>query len=372
MNKYSLVLMVSLIVGCEGMNEPEVMSTSNLPRVDLTIDYENFQILNANVFSDRYVDAKFQYGDRTYWVNIRYQGRSTRNLSKKNFRVRFPDGQLFQGGKQTILSSQFRDPSLMRSYLSYDLFRRAGLMTPNVTFVSLFINRKYHGIYLMTEPIDEFFLRNRGKQIGNLYQASNAVAHFTLTDGVDIRLKFRKKLGNEGNYSDIEYLLALLDHTPISELSEQLERIFDVNSYLEYMAVSALIANWDGFINNLHLYNDPQQQRFVVIPWDMDLSFGSSEVDWNVMTGNELNHRLLEIEAYRMIYELKLQAHLNDLFSEQRMFNLIDQLKNLLHEMYGMDPFLQGYSLEQEAEELKEFIRLRRAFLLSELAANPL
>lgn len=367
MKRSYMTLLVFLVFGCTNVNEPGVLSSIALPRVDLTVDYENLQILNANVFSDRYVDAKFQYEGYQTWVNIRYQGQSTRNLVKKNYRIRFPEDQLFEQRRYSILLAQFRDPSLLRSYLAYDLFRQAGLMTPQVKYVSLFLNREFNGIFLMLEPIDEYFLRNRGKREGNLYQALGGVAHFTLRDGTDIHLKFKKKLGEEADYSDLEYLMAVLDNTPTAELPRILERIFDVETYLEYMAVSALIANWDGFISNLNLYLDPDQQRFVVIPWDMDLTFKPETVNWNIAVANELNQRLFDVDGYRNAYKAKVQDHLDDLYSEQRMFALIDQWVMFLRDAYVLDPFLQGYSLEQEAEELKQFIRLRRAYLATEL-----
>lgn len=363
-----LIVFAFLLIGCEDFIGPETPDGLGLPRADLIIDSENLQILNNGVFSDRYVDAQFQYERYREWVNVRYQGRSTRNLSKKNYRIRVTEDRLFDQRRYTLLTSQFRDPSLMRSFLSYDLFRRTGLMVPKTCYCLLFLNKKYQGIYFMLEPIDKYFLWNRAKRVGNLYQAIGAIAHFTLTDRIDIRLKFEKKIGDEGNYSDLEYLLAVLDETPTSELPQRIERIFDVEAYLEYMAVSALIANWDGFYNNLHLYNDPDQERFVVIPWDMDLGMQVSTVDWEIRSANALNQKLLEVDAYRQRYKQKVQYHLDNGFSEQRVFAMIDSLMSVLHDAYEKDPFLKGFSLEFEAAQLKEFVRLRRVYLQGELA----
>ncbi|MBI3004779.1 MAG: CotH kinase family protein [Ignavibacteriales bacterium] len=368
MKNFSLLLVLALAVGCEGIDSPELTKGSTLPRISLSIDYENFQILTNGVFSDRFVDGQLEHEDYRGWVNIRYQGRSTRNLTKKNYRIRFPEDRLFQQRRITLLTSQFRDATLMRSELSYRLFREAGSMVPKTEHVSLVLNGEYHGIYFAIEPIDRYFLLNRSKQIGNLYQAQIVIAHFTNADGVDIRLKFEKKLGDEGNYADLEYLLAVLDGSSTAELPQDLEPILDVNRYLEYMAVSALIANWDGFTNNLHLYHDPDQQRFVVIPWDMDLGMSVAGVDWNIQPANELNRRLLEIGEYRQLYKAKVQNYLDNLFTEQRVFAMIDSLQTVLQDAYAQDPFLLGYSLEQEVGQLKDFVRLRRIYLQNELA----
>lgn len=368
MKSFSLLFVLALVEGCEGIDNPEMTKGSTLPRVSLSIDYENFQILTSGVFSDRYVDAQLEYEGYRGWVNIRYQGRSTRNLTKKNYRVRFPEDRLFEQRQFTLLTSQFRDASLMRSELSYRFFRESGLMVPKTKYVSLVLNGEYHGIYSAVEPIDGDFLLNRGKRIGNLYQAQSVIAHFTHADGIAIQLKFRKKLGDEGNYTDLEYLLAVLDGSSNAELPQRLEPILDVHSYLEYMAVSALIANWDGFKNNLHLYNDPDQQRFVVIPWDMDLGMSVTNVDWKIASANELNRRLLEVAEYRQLYRKKVQHHLDNLFTEQRVFAVIDSLQTVLQDAYAQDPFLRGYSLEQEVGRLKEFVRSRRTYLQDELA----
>ena len=52
----------------------------------------------------------------------------------------------------------------------------------------------------------------------------------------------------------------------------------DVDQFLRFIAVNALIANNDSYLrggHNFYLYLDPKDDKFRFIPWDQDLSLGS-------------------------------------------------------------------------------------------------
>lgn len=355
-------------LSCDRLYDPQELEF-DLPSVKLYIDPENIEILNSNIFSNRYVDGKFVYNNREYNVQLRYQGQASRRSFKKSYKIKFENTDLFENKKKIILKSQPFDPSLLRSRLSVHLFSKAGLSTFDNKFVTLFINDEYKGLYCLIEPIDEFFFINRGKSVGHFYKGQTGKVRFSFTGGYDVREGFEKKPTDDGNYSDLEYLINILDVTPLDQLKEKLEPILWVENYLNYLTVSILISNRDGFYSNLYLYNDPEVNRFEIIPWDLDLTFESDYITYTIYGWNNLSRRILEVEDYRTRYKNRLLELLNSEFSEEVMFPMIDSLSEYIKDSYENDPYLKakGYNLEQEVESIKSFIQSRRAYLEEQL-----
>lgn len=347
---------------CGRICGPVVQDEYDLSSVYLTIDPEDLGVLNSHIYSNRYVDTRFVHNGREYRTKLRNQGGFSRLFLKKSYKVKFEDTDLFENKKKIILSSQWADKSLLRSRLSFELFKSAGLMTSNNRFIALFINNDYQGIYYLIEPVDEYFLVNRNKGVGNLYKAFKGLARFTFNGGYDVRVGFKKKPVDDGNYSDLEYLINVLDTVPVDKLMNQIEEVLDVEKYLNYLAVSVLISNQDGFFGNFYLHNE-NFGIFEIIPWDLDRTFENST--WTICGVNNLSKRLLEVDAYRVYYKNCLLELLANEFSEESMFSVIDSLSTYIEEAYTNDPFLKasGCNLEKETQALKNFVQSRWAFL---------
>src|SRR5260370_24363042 len=62
------------------------------------------------------------------------------------------------------------------------------------------------------------------------------------------------------------------------EFRKEIASYLDVDKFLRFMAVQAMIANADGFFTlgyNYSLFLDPMSNRFVFIPGDQELSFAN-------------------------------------------------------------------------------------------------
>ena len=75
-------------------------------------------------------------------------------------------------------------------------------------------------------------------------------------------------------------LVDVLNHTPEAQFKEAIESVFNVESYLHYLAVEALVGHWDGYSynkNNFYLYENDDTGLVEFIPYDVDNTFG---IDW--------------------------------------------------------------------------------------------
>ena len=72
------------------------------------------------------------------------------------------------------LNGEHNDPSIIRSHLTWNLFRgHAGAWAPRSNHVEFYINGRYYGLYINTEHVDEEFVESRfGNNLGNLYKCT--------------------------------------------------------------------------------------------------------------------------------------------------------------------------------------------------------
>jgi spore coat protein H len=230
-------------------------------------------------------------------VGMRYKGNFSLMMGslspggKLSFRLnfdRFEDAhpeianQRFYGFKELTFSSNFDDFSRMREALANEIFRDRGVAAPRVAFYRIVVNTgtrdESWGLYTLVEdPADPAMLTSQfGGASGNLYKPDGPGADWTTFD----RAGFEKKTNKAAaDFSDIQAAIeALHADLPPAEWRANLERHFDVDVFLRWLAVNQVVDNWDAygrFAHNYYLYADPGRNgRLVWIPWDNNYSFG--------------------------------------------------------------------------------------------------
>lgn len=213
-------------------------------------------------------------------VGFRTRGSSSirtalrRDSDRYPFRLKFDEyveDQRFLGLDELVLTNGNDDPSYLREYLGYEAYRQIGLDAPLVAFFNLYINGELHGLYIGVEAIDNRYLeRVFDEHGGNLYEAD---LQATLEPEMELSLLEQKKGGGESK-EDISRLIRTLDEMPLGEKGG-IESVLDVDSVLQYFAVSAVVHNWDDyagqFAHNYYLY--AHDGLLVMLPWDMNESF---------------------------------------------------------------------------------------------------
>jgi spore coat protein H len=230
-------------------------------------------------------------------VGMRYKGNFSLMMGslspdgKLSFRLNFdrfegahPEiaNQRFYGFKELTFSSNFDDASRMREALANEIFRDRGVAAPRVAFYRIVVNTgtrdESWGLYTLVEdPADPAMLTAQfGGASGNLYKPDGPGADWTTFD----RAGFEKKTNKAtAAFSDIQAAIeALHADLPPAAWRANLERHFDVDVFLRWLAVNQVVDNWDAygrFAHNYYLYADPGRNgRLVWIPWDNNYSFG--------------------------------------------------------------------------------------------------
>lgn len=238
------------------------------------------------------------------WTNvgIRYKGNSSLRsgweskslklpfkLDFDEFEDRYPaiKNQRFYGFKQLSLANGFGDPTYMRDAISYKLLDEAGLVAAETAFYHLILDYGEGpvdlGLYTMVEVIDDTVIpRYFADDKGNIYEGDGRAA--SLAQGTQDQLEesFQKENNeDEADWSDVEALYTLL-HDPARTSDPvrwraELEAVFDVDTFLTWLALSAVLQHWDtygGMTHNFYLYHNPDTDQLTWISWDHNLVLG--------------------------------------------------------------------------------------------------
>jgi hypothetical protein len=71
--------------------------------------------------------------------------------------------------------------------------------------------------------------------------------------------------------------IKLVNRADDATFNQEIASYLDLDSFLRFLAVNAMVVNLDSFLgfgHNYYLYLRPDTDQFVFIPWDLDLAFG--------------------------------------------------------------------------------------------------
>lgn len=231
-------------------------------------------------------------GETIEKIGLRYKGNSTyvrasRNL-KRSLKVdidRFDDAARFHGLKSLTLSNGVMDPSKSREALAYSIYRAAGVPASRTAFaeVTLTVPGKYDnelvGLYTLIEGVDKNFLKLNFKNNAGLLMKPERVPGLVYLGEDWARYKdtyLPKREATENEIKRVIDFTRLVNAAPDAQFYEEIESYLDVDAFLRFMAVTAIIANCDSFHggHNYCLYLHPETKKFHFIPWDLDLALG--------------------------------------------------------------------------------------------------
>jgi spore coat protein H len=270
--------------GNPGMNRPGEMGMPGGPGMD-SGDSDNPVVVPARVTVNNVTLEK---------VGVRFKGQSSLEGSWKEgsykismklncdeYEDEYPElkNQKLFGFDELSLKSGFKDNSLIKDKVVPDIFRSAGIPAPKTAFYQVYVDTGngpvYFGVYTLIEDVADTLITSQfANGSGNLYKAENMRTTTFVNSSFNVS-GFDKETNKKKGSGDLEHLYTALNSNlrttdPVVWRSG-LESILNVDEFITWLAANTIIQNWDTYgmaSHNFFLYDNPDDGRFVWIPWD--------------------------------------------------------------------------------------------------------
>ncbi len=352
-----------------------VFDDSDVRKIEIRATKANWDLMMENPWEKKVVPADAViFGEMVQDIGISPKGNSTIGFVDKiplklDFNTYHPE-QEYQNLKMLLLHNNFGDPSLLREKMAYDMMRFAGVHAGHTAYVEVWVDiiddrlgSDFLGVYTLVERPDTKYLANRfgpDNNRGNLYKADawfeegaadlayygEDIAEYPQPRG-ELAYALMYKEPGEADYSDIIELCYVIDgadyETP-EEFAHALEEVFNVDTYLRYLAVIFLSLNFDQYPdtgNNYYLYHEPESDLFEWIAWDMGNSWGhfggsydhpifGTENSLGPLQYRPLFTKVFEVERYRQTYQAYLDLLIRSYFNQENISDLAGGWEELI------------------------------------------
>ncbi len=325
-------------------------------------------------------------------VGVRYRGHNVYDesaLERRGFKLSFdefvPD-RTFHGVEKINLLGTEGDYTLLRERIALQLMNDAGIEAPRVTHARLYVNGRYMGLFPNSEEADgqEFLDAHFAEPDGSYFKVKGycgdrASLQWVSDDPAAYTLTYEPKAGTDevGVADDLIPMLACATAETDEELESCLPNHVDVDQWLREIAVDMVLPDVDGMASagqNFLLYKPPGG-RFVVVPWDKDLSLTLTNHDpadgsifslhpfWLESSQPVLVNRMRE--AYRQDFCATV-LEVAELYDPAVLSPKIDRLEELLLPYVKDDPFIDWQTWQWIIDDLHETIRIRHGQVVEE------
>lgn len=303
------------------------------------------------------VHADLEFEDRRLTnVAVRYKGNGTfmesRSSLKRPLKIdlnKYVKGQSLGGVKTLTLQNNVTDASLMNEVLAYRLYRDAGVPAPRTAYARVFVTvpgkheRKYFGLYSMTEAVDKKFAeRHFGTKGGAIFKPVTPSLFTDLgADWAAYNQIYDPKVDlEEDQKKAVMELSRFVTQADEAAFAARIGEFLDLPEFARFMAVMVYLSDLDGILGpgqNLYLHWHPKTRQFQFIPWDQDHSWGqfdrasrdqrdrlSIHRPWQ--GENFFLERMFKVEAFKKLYLARLDEFGKTIFNPERLAQQVDQI----------------------------------------------
>jgi len=237
----------------------------------------------------------FSADKETSNATLRIRGETSRYYDLKSYRIKLDSKkELWRDQRKLQLNKHIGDITRVKNKLSFDLMSTIPhLPSLRTQFVQLSIDNQNYGLFTHVENVGKEYLERRNfDENSNLYKAENF--EFILRSELDIdedgqpidKEEFESVLEIKRG-KDSKKLIEML--TAVNNFdnnfkNDVLNKYFNINNYLTWASVNALMGNSDIKTANFYIFNPKDEDTFYFLPWDYDQSWGN---DWEENTIHE-------------------------------------------------------------------------------------
>jgi len=287
-----------------------------------------------------------------YKGNLSFTSSSAANTFRANLKVKTDiyGGKTSWNGAETVnFHAGVMDASLMREALGFALFRAAGVPAPRTAYAEISFNvaglyaNAPGGMYVLIENVNKQFLKHALPPGAGLLMKPEGLPGGIQSRGdvwsLYISTYRPDREATPREQQRVIEFAKLISQPDVALFRAKIGTYLDVDEFLRFIAVNVFLANWDSYLNGLHnyyVYLDPKDDKFRLIPWDLDLSLGSrgmSPGSFNMMRpagqNQPLIYWLLDDPAIADQYRVIVKELATTVFTRSECEKILDRLENV-------------------------------------------
>ncbi len=343
--------------------EPLPMVTT-LPSFYLFVDEKDLESLEENLPAS----AKLQYKQSYLKIDdpefsgkaqFRYRGGLPLHwlYKKKSIRVKLPPFSTYRNERRFDLVNHSSIFTIL-DWVSYDMARLIGLLTPEYFPARVFINNETNGLHFFLSRIDESLLRKNNRMPGSIYEgdtqfiASPFDSDFGLekifllaTDNnlaalwTDERLWKKiasRNVESSDDREDIKEFFSTIEEKNPLEFMTAFDTYFDKEKFYLFWGLDKLVGSYHhDLFHNHKIYFDPYKGKFEPIEWDIRFWSINAVVPVTPLFKQILLNPILKYENDLIIHKLW------ERFTVDHVSGMIDDANNTIKNELAADPYRQ-------------------------------
>jgi len=346
---------------------------------------------------------------------LRFRGNTARGLEKKSFNIRFEEDQDFLFGSNRMnLNGMFRDPSMMREKLAWEMFSEVDHPAPRAKYFNLYVNDIFEGLYVHIERVDSDLLeshqlnpegtlvrdRMRGFYDGEEFDVYSSFSFdLSTVDDASLFLEGIYDYRGDPQWEELADLLNWVRETPSgTEFANKFEEEMNSDRFIDWLALHFIVGDIDSYGDDYWLYLDHEdpEAKWEIIPWDKNLTFGShSRAEYGVLNDyfayeyplksswdNLLFEKILETPELKEKVDDRLVELMDEVISSEFVHEKVDQYHSQIRESVDVRPSSEAFQIhpqnhfgeledyDQRLEVIETFIDLRYEYIRAQIGLN--
>lgn len=294
----------------------------------------------------------------------------------------YSSGRAYQGHSEIALRpAAAGSDTALNEALALEMTAADGQTTQDHALTSFGVNGGEAVPRMLLDAPDAAWAEQRGG--GVLYKArADGSLDYLGDDPTDYEEAF-DQINGEGTYDlqPVMNLLRFIAESDDEQFARELDEHVDVRAFARYLAMQDLMSNgdaMDGPGNNYYLWYDTEQERFTVLSWDLNLSFGAMDdmMPSGGMPGgppgggdgpgdgpggpggmrgsSALKDRFLADDGFRELYEQAYADMYRDLVVDGTAADLVDQVRAAAQRAGDTTADAEGADLAEQIASISE------------------
>ncbi len=258
---------------------------------------------------------------------------------------RFVDGQRFLGMGKLNLQCNALDGTQIKEAVSYSIYRACGVPAGRTAFARVYVTmpdvleKAYVGLYTVVEQVDQRFAKRvLGSEGLILKPDGETLGYYGAAWNDDYEAAYHPKSAvTDALAQPLIATADLFDEPDDDVFAAGLEAVMDVDGFLAYTAVTAILINSDSPLtvpDNHYLVVPEATKKVTWVPWDMNWSMGeygrvtqTPHLELSVLrpTEKEIFWRVLGIPKFEQRYREILARCIEGPCSAEAMRAAVEQ-----------------------------------------------